>query len=264
MGVRTKAHPRMRGEGAPGRDQIDPHAGSSPHARGGPHGVGLERVDVRLIPACAGRAVRCGPGPGWDGAHPRMRGEGNVDGEDFTNNRGSSPHARGGLGVQDGGALGDRLIPACAGRAVQSHRNTPPSTAHPRMRGEGAIQRMGETGIRGSSPHARGGQDRLQPRHPQRRLIPACAGRAGLPMADHRRCPAHPRMRGEGRSAGTTADKHSAAHPRMRGEGGLGKKVSVKTRGSSPHARGGLCGRSSSRPGTRLIPACAGRATSWR
>ena len=93
----------------------------------------------------------------------------------------------------------------------------------------------------GSSPHARGTQQRV-PRGPRAvRFIPACAGNA---------------------TGGRETWSHSTVHPRMRGERLHAAGLCVDGYGSSPHARG----TPTSVPGERLlrrfIPACAGNAQS--
>ena len=115
--TRRAAHPRMRGEGPARVLSVAWVIGSSPHARGGLVRVDDTRRFERLIPACAGRAGGWGSAGSPRPAHPRMRGEGGKPGEGMPEHKGSSPHARGGLDPPGAGGRGDRLIPACAGRA---------------------------------------------------------------------------------------------------------------------------------------------------
>ena len=131
------AHPRMRGEGG-GITCTRPLArGSSPHARGG-HARQLGAAGKPgLIPACAGRAAPSTCPPSSTTAHPRMRGEGTLPLIGALEWHGSSPHARGGHVLPPGDIEQPRLIPACAGRAARSCRFRAPTSAHPRMRGEG-------------------------------------------------------------------------------------------------------------------------------
>ena len=218
----------MRGEGgtsvagtgtAIGSSQaLIPSEGSSPHARGGLEKSGVGGHGEGLIPACAGRARRPSGRSTGSSAHPRMRGEGDGSCTQTPDKCGSSPHARGGL---FGGVLrgpGERLIPACAGRAPGPWPSTYRGSAHPRMRGEGMPPGVLSSQGWGSSPHARGGLREVAVCGLRVRLIPACAGRATCPCRDGLRSWAHPRMRGEGCS------------PRSPGSWGSG---------SSPHARGG-------------------------
>ena len=170
-----------------------------------------------------------------------MRGEGVRRRDGASCLTGSSPHARGGPPPTSRRDPCRRLIPACAGRAPTSTRPRPPGSAHPRMRGEGFEDRLESARWRGSSPHARGGPVPRERKHLRPWLIPACAGRARY----RTRCGTRP-----------------SAHPRMRGEGCFRPHQISRSRGSSPHARGGPAEGVGPRRRLRLIPACAGRA--WR
>ncbi len=234
-----RAHPRMRGEGSTRPAPAAAAIGSSPHARGGRPGQEGHGQDPRLIPACAGRATIRTRTRRYLPTHPRMRGEGPMRIRDVMVELGSSPHARGGRQVRFFVADEVRLIPACAGRAWSCLSLVVSGAAHPRMRGEGGVDRAAGPQPRGSSPHARGGQVEGVGGPGGVRLIPACAGRAGFPPLWPLRRGAHPRMRGEG--------------PQRFGE------VDYLT-GSSPHARGGRRGRGAGARRAGLIPACAGRA----
>ena len=110
--------------------------GSSPLARGTLHLVD-ERVDrVRFIPARAGNT-----NPGVSGAepltvHPRSRGEHYGGGPCWIGVDGSSPLARGTLGVFLPQLPQRRFIPARAGNTkLRLHRGILASV-HPRSRGE--------------------------------------------------------------------------------------------------------------------------------
>ena len=152
----------------------------------------------------------------------------------------------------------------------------------------------------GSSPHARGTQDRPARWHAQGRFIPACAGNAEERRVEVVDIPVHPRMRGERSYAdgvfacATGSSPHargtrnrnngpfvqlrfipacagnanptvsranvSAVHPRMRGERMWMLSASARSPGSSPHARGTLHRRIGRFLPRRFIPACAGNA----
>ena len=111
-------HPRMRGEHRRAVVSASRSSGSSPHARGTP------ALDVPvvgtwgIIPACAGNT--CFPPPRKWGRrdHPRMRGEHALLDCKPVRREGSSPHARGTLGLQVFDAVPDGIIPACAGNTV--------------------------------------------------------------------------------------------------------------------------------------------------
>ena len=212
--------------------------------------------------------------------HPRMRGERGSVAPSRKRRYGSSPHARGTLGVSVVSLGQRRFIPACAGNAIWL---VMPPPLPP-----------------GSSPHARGTR-RYQalPKLPSR-FIPACAGNARSPRSVETPRAVHPRMRGERlafsrfsqgtagsspHARGTQIDHRTLAaqgrfilacagnatwspgwipartvHPRMRGERGRMFAREHEFLGSSPHARG--TPRPQMMQGTRrrFIPACAGNA----
>ena len=159
-GLRSWAHPRMRGEGEPPGGVGGGGLGSSPHARGGRGACKRWSSSEGLIPACAGRAAKAKTALLTRQAHPRMRGEGGPSHTPRRAHGGSSPHARGGLPPVQTGEHDMGLIPACAGRAPIWARAWTFSRAHPRMRGEGALASSWSRFSFGSSPHARGGLTR--------------------------------------------------------------------------------------------------------
>ena len=150
---------------------------------------------------------------------------------------GSSPHVRGALHPH-AGKVGKRgIIPACAG---STHRRTPcrPSHRdHPRMCGEHAFRQDADARRTGSSPHVRGALDVLDGRHPDRGIIPACAGSTP-----------HPRSK----------SPLPWDHPRMCGEHGTTSGTVCRPAGSSPHVRGAPHGSGLPGTGRGIIPACAG------
>ena len=72
-------------------------------------------------------------------AHPRSRGENTWRLLTAQLSVGSSPLTRGKLAQLAGGELGDRLIPAHAGKTFFSRRCVKSSAAHPRSRGENVL-----------------------------------------------------------------------------------------------------------------------------
>ena len=113
---RARAHPRVCGENRPRQRRQIVVAGSSPRVRGKRLGGDVERLPVRLIPACAGKTVaaRCGRPP--LPAHPRVCGE-NAHGDRVVGRaRGSSPRVRGKPYPPRRPRPREGLIPACAGK----------------------------------------------------------------------------------------------------------------------------------------------------
>ena len=143
-----------------------------------------------------------------------------------------------------------RLIPAHAGKMDGPSATSSPIRAHPRSRGENACGHRGKQTCLGSSPLTRGKSYAVTDTPPELGLIPAHAGKIVRGHGYAARAWAHPRSRGENRSA---SDEHAAVG------------------GSSPLTRGKSHGHPvrKGRPG--LIPAHAGKmvdrragAGSWR
>ncbi len=172
-------HPRMRGEHLPS--------------------LLLLRLLVGIIPACAGSTVGMAAPVSLEG--------------------GSSPHARGARGSDQGGLRGFwdhprmrgehdvkgdvtelilRIIPACAGSTDVDYGTT--------------------VECRGSSPHARGARWQALSRH-----------------ARHRD---HPRMRGEHQRGAVHVDREVGIIPACAGSTRRCRRPRGSRTGSSPHARG--------------------------
>jgi len=271
-------HPRGRGEHARAAFTASSFSGSSPRARGTRfRGRGHQRGD-RFIPAGAGNTARvfgsgtartvhprgrgehvCGQAAGalgrrfipagagntdWSAlmpsqrsVHPRGRGEHSSRGMPTLDSNGSSPRARGTLERQaDELGLG-RFIPAGAGNTTRRASGSVTSPVHPRGRGEHRRIEFVGSRLAGSSPRARGTQRHALRRERGRRFIPAGAGNTLLLFAAWHRTTVHPRGRGEHRPCPA---------PRIR------------SRGSSPRARGTHRRPHRRAAGARFIPAGAG------
>ena len=156
VGAHTKAHPRSRGENRDRAMGCLLGQGSSPLTRGKRVIVVFGNVEVRLIPAHAGKTLPVTLKRGAITAHPRSRGEnlGHVSAAKW--NAGSSPLTRGkpapGLcrGVRAG------LIPAHAGKTSRAVWVSENRAAHPRSRGENPKTRSNSLLGPGSSPLTRG------------------------------------------------------------------------------------------------------------
>ncbi len=168
-----------------------------------------------------------------------MRGERWYVHNSLSVKSGSSPHARGTLGMGCGGCAIVRIIPACAGNACWRCPRAGTWPDHPRMRGERHTARDVRGQCGGSSPHARGTRWWVPSGERHGRIIPACAGNARTDCIEKGRRADHPRMRGE--RPGRVVRFYAAS-------------------GSSPHARGTLRSCSKSPSSGRIIPACAGNA----
>jgi len=210
-------HPRWRGEHSRSWLKTDAPGGSSPLARGTHRRLQDPRRAGRFIPAGAGNTAGGRTDHRSPAVHPRWRGEHSPSSSSPSTVTGSSPLARGTLGVQACDSPPCRFIPAGAGNTKRSAPRWLWLSVHPRWRGEHPLALADVHVGRGSSPLARGTPRRCSRCGEGSRFIPAGAGNTQtcFRLAAHR--PVHPRWRGE----------HRGADPGMQGR-----------RGSSPLARG--------------------------
>ena len=151
-------HPRPRGEHTLKSPWKVFPAGSSPPARGTRFAVRLLSSLQRFIPARAGNTARRAVAIDFASVHPRPRGEHARRVAAVGVCLGSSPPARGTLGIVFEHLDPARFIPARAGNTTLSPAQTTRVTVHPRPRGEHiTVARAWMAGI-GSSPPARGTQ----------------------------------------------------------------------------------------------------------
>ena len=268
----------MRGEHQRTPGPPSPTSGSSPHARGAQPQVSYPARPGRIIPACAGSTrswCRCSR-RGWD--HPRMRGEHTYDTVAYVGLVGSSPHARGAHGSEDGKHRLWGIIPACAGSTRWHSSELAMVRDHPRMRGEHQRSHSQQLMFSGIIPACAGStppQGRRPPRprdHPRMRgeHIPcAMAFCSRLGSSPHARGAQHADRVGGNASgiipacAGSTALLSLVVaagqdHPRMRGEHRASRGGQCGAKGSSPHARGALVYEMCRLNPSGIIPACAG------
>ena len=130
--------------------------GSSPLTRGKRHPQEAGHRLCGLIPAHAGKTDHRTVARLPVGAHPRSRGENDDTGGESRVIGGSSPLTRGKPNVVQEGAHALGLIPAHAGKTQCSSARLSAWPAHPRSRGENAVENASPTGRVGSSPLTRG------------------------------------------------------------------------------------------------------------
>ena len=135
-GIRTRAHPRSRGENIKPIGFASIAAGSSPLTRGKPTSTRNRVCDLGLIPVHAGKTEPIQAESHGEGAHPRSRGENIGLALSLACRYGSSPLTRGKLGVVPWWHRWRGLIPAHAGKTSLRASSSRPSPAHPRSRGE--------------------------------------------------------------------------------------------------------------------------------
>ena len=252
------AHPRVRGDVQQSTRPRWSQQGSPPRARGRP----FRNVDGGggdgLTPACAGTSSRTGSTALRAWAHPRVRGDVQIELIEPESVRGSPPRARGRPHTVHGRRQRAGLTPACAGTSNPCAAKTPTHRAHPRVRGDVAERDSVVRAGWGSPPRARGRPAMSMTTPPDTGLTPACAGTSpsGPPA---RWCPwAHPRVRGDvqahgwpwsgrrgltpacaGTSAASCCCVHQPrAHPRVRGDVTRPSRPVASCQGSPPRARG--------------------------
>ena len=234
------AHPRSRGENAWTARGRSTGSGSSPLTRG-KRGQGDDDAHTwRLIPAHAGKTLAHDTVNVLPQAHPRSRGENQEAACDVVGAVGSSPLTRGKLQGAKDSWLGNRLIPAHAGKTMQRYPDHSGSAAHPRSRGENTADDALTQQPAGSSPLTRGKPLGSFIRDDADRLIPAHAGKTG---------------------AGSPPTSDRRAHPRSRGENDAQPRSDAKAGGSSPLTRGKRRAQHKKGPRRGLIPAHAGKTS---
>ena len=173
-------HPRERGEHQSRLRMARSTSGSSPRARGTRRLCLFEVQSNRFIPASAGNTPPRARSAGNASVHPRERGEHVAEDVGFEAQAGSSPRARGTLGVRVSVVTSIRFIPASAGNTSPSQSLKRAPAVHPRERGEHPTMFKFASGGRGSSPRARGTRPLSRPPQSASRFIPASAGNTSL------------------------------------------------------------------------------------
>ena len=154
------AHPRVCGENLFASFIVLAVLGSSPRVRGKPISLHPSFLGSGLIPACAGKTTlvrRCCMSAR---AHPRVCGENTKWCCLRLSIAGSSPRVRGKPRGSRLIRIGERLIPACAGKTRRARRRDASTQAHPRVCGENRFAGNPGRHHAGSSPRVRGKLDR--------------------------------------------------------------------------------------------------------
>ena len=189
-------HPRSRGVYSILEATPETHAGSSPLARGLHNDTPERAAAWRIIPARAGFTSKDTSGVEGGKDHPRSRGvyTGAVAMPPWT--VGSSPLARGLLGVGYPVTQPDGIIPARAGFTSFNSVKRKLRRDHPRSRGVYVTRLLTLTGVTGSSPLARGLRCQRRRSCVPLGIIPARAGFTNTMIRQKGRRPDHPRSRG--------------------------------------------------------------------
>ena len=230
-------HPRSRGVYSKTRTSPGFVTGSSPLARGLLEDTHLPRLRHGIIPARAGFTIGLNVYDANGSDHPRSRGVYQRVFPSLPRQEGSSPLAR---GLRRRSMLG---VPSCGIIPARAGFTRPPLPLrllvrdHPRSRGVYSSARPARSAPCGSSPLARGLRLRLLRGVRCPRIIPARAGFTPRRWREVRR---------------------RRDHPRSRGVYSCSFSSRLRSRGSSPLARGLPSVAGSGRVLTRIIPARAG------
>ena len=134
--LRSRAHPRSRGENLYSTNALLSVPGSSPLTRGKQLVLSVFLGGRGLIPAHAGKTWPVRAVSRFPGAHPRSRGENTRFCNEILLHPGSSPLTRGKHSHRNEQIPVPGLIPAHAGKTVMRPGPGGASWAHPRSRGE--------------------------------------------------------------------------------------------------------------------------------
>ena len=296
------AHPRAGGENSGDWWTIPIGRVSSPRGRGKRAPTKPPPRPTRLIPARAGKTLRCISPPRTSAAHPRAGGENIIRQSRAGTLYGSSPRGRGKPPLPAPSHPICGLIPARAGKTPAPRRWVRADPAHPRAGGENPIFEATVSTIDGSSPRGRGKHCEPVECSVIAGLIPARAGKTASMPLDSTVIGAHPRAGGENSRSSRTFvswlgssprgrgkhqvwrcyEEHSRliparagktslhdtscamyrAHPRAGGENLSARKCCSSAVGSSPRGRGKQGLHGGEHRGARLIPARAGKTGS--
>ncbi len=169
-------HPRSRGEHMAARADRVNGGGSPPLARGAQRDPTIRFHVHRITPARAG-STQCPSGsPDSFPDHPRSRGEHGPQGLQHRGQQGSPPLARGAPPGFRHLVLVLRITPARAGSTPCRAGPWPPSSDHPRSRGEHIHMLARTSAPAGSPPLARGAPVDRGPDLVVFRITPARAG----------------------------------------------------------------------------------------
>ena len=215
------AHPRSRGENNHLDDPLEVVEGSSPLTRGKPPVRRVEVIDVRLIPAHAGKTQRRTRCSSTSRAHPRSRGENEIIMTDTIKPTGSSPLTRGKRDPLTDRNPDEGLIPAHAGKTQPPRPDADTIPAHPRSRGENPGDQTAYYKVQGSSPLTRGKPSLRLAWRAATGLIPAHAGKTRSPAPKTSIRTAHPRSRGENTRRSALQSVAGGSSPLTRGKHSL-------------------------------------------
>ena len=156
--------------------------------------------------------------------HPRIRGEKKILQFLYEKRQGSPPHTRGKASSFTLMTKKNRITPAYAGKRGRVRLCPVERWDHPRIRGEKDGKREYFRSYRGSPPHTRGKVSGNWEAAWDGRITPAYAGKRAPRNSLKNEHMAHPRIRGEKKSASRDVVGECGSPPHTRGKGGLGRQ----------------------------------------
>ena len=195
---KTAEHPRVCGENSiharyRGRDW-----GTSPRMRGKRKEVTMQAIELRNIPAYAGKTSHRNSRGFPLAEHPRVCGENSALLKAVALVPGTSPRMRGKPELRSVGEKGRRNIPAYAGKTSRTC--------------------MSKSGLRGTSPRMRGKRKLESEDLAKKRNIPAYAGKTDFSDIQAKIVSEHPRVCGENPGKTRVVLGVLGTSPRMRGK----------------------------------------------
>ena len=210
--------------------------GSPPLTRGKP-GEPHQNVHCqRITPAHAGKTAHAKMESGFNGDHPRSRGENNEEWINANGEEGSPPLTRGKPVWNPGIFCRGRITPAHAGKTPILCMRIAMRWDHPRSRGENVWKAALLHPVLGSPPLTRGKLIWRSCGNLAMRITPAHAGKTLLYQST---CPTrqdHPRSRGENPISGRKVDYMKGSPPLTRGKPGFGRLSCLQVRITPAHA----------------------------
>ena len=197
----------------------------------------LRILNLRNIPARAGKTQQWLNSPPLRAEHPRSRGENSARPRYTPLALGTSPLARGKQRRRGTGAVAPGNIPARAGKTSALARARRVPREHPRSRGENVGPVTFTAPTAGTSPLARGKHSTISRLPTNIRNIPARAGKTAALRLRTCRAREHPRSRGENQLPDGRVRTFLGTSPLARGKPGR-RRVRCQLPGNIP-ARAG-------------------------
>ena len=220
--LRSKDHPRVRGEECKICLKMSLEIGSPPRARGRVVFLHVPVQALGITPARAGKSLSPKVMRYRSQDHPRACGEEPSTATVTEELEGSPPRVRGRGVWRLGRSAGGRITPARAGKSLPLSRSRCDRRDHPRACGEELDQYKNGLIPRGSPPRVRGRASRFRTHRRPLRITPARAGKSYGDGRGNAGDQDHPRACGEEYGTSPSRVRKMGSPPRVRGREILG------------------------------------------